>query len=387
MRITGSTLPLLAQCQYWARPEVDAPPIPANDAMLLGTEIHNAIDHLLSGRPLPGDLSDDARVSVDVWSDWWASSDLKRAGGSGWKSEIAYAYNPKTDTARCLGNVGGRNYGKLGDDEIAGSIDALYVAGDKAAIVDWKTGWDIAGMTADAKDNKQLRGYALAVSRHHKVESVDVYIVRITEDGVKTSTYSLDAFDLADAANDLKNLSDAVPSSLPKAGTHCRRCRAVSVCPATAKSTDELAPRETAIDAPPPIKLVITSDNAALLYARLVAVRAACDSIDAALKSFAEANDGIRLDNGKVYKKTETNRSSIKLDGPEGAEALAALARNGLDEAVESTPRTSQAAIKRAIQATGLKGKEASAKLDAVMGDLNAAGAIRTATITSYREQ
>lgn len=383
MRITGSTLPLLSQCQYWARPEVDAPPLVANEAMQVGTEVHAAIESVLSKKP-HAELSDEALEVFDTWDAWWPSSELRAAGE--WKPEIAYAYDPKTDTARCLGNVGGRNYGKLEEGEIAGSIDAVCVSGSKAIIIDWKTGWDMAGLIADAKDNRQLRGYALAVARHHGVETVEVHVVRINEEAVKVSSHVMDAFDLADAASELKALIDAIPASLPKAGTHCRRCRAVAVCPSTAKSMDAIAPKEVAIDAPAPVPLVINENNAAALYARMVAVRAACDAVEAGIKAYVDANGGFRLDNGKVYKQTETNRSSIKLDGREGSEAVALLSRNGVEGAVEVTPRTSQAAIKRVLQAAGLKGKDLTAKLDAIMDELSVCGAIRTTTIKSYRE-
>lgn len=388
MRITGSVLPILQSCQYWARPEVQAPPMPANESMQLGTEVHAAIDAwLLGDAPQPGELSDDAAPLFAAWLDWWQGSDLAKLGR--WRSEQGYKYNPKTFTAVPLGRIVGREYGEVEADEIAGSIDAMYVDEDAAVahIVDWKTGMNLSGMTEDAKDNKQLRGYALSVAHAHALETVHVYVARISEDGVKLSQHTLDSFDIADAAEQLRSLVNAIPSSKPSPGMHCRRCRAVAVCPSTIKSAEEIAPMETAIDAPAPVPLTITKDNAPSLYARLLAVRAACDAVDAALKMYVDANGGISLDNGKIYKKTETNRSSIKLDGPEGAAAVETLRTHGVGSAVEVVPRTSQAAIKRVIQAAGLKGKEANAKLEQIMSDLNVDGAIRSTTVTSYREQ
>lgn len=385
MRITGSVLPILPACQYWARPEVDAPPMPANESMQLGTEVHAAIDAwLLGDAPQPSELSEDAAPLFAAWLDWWQGCDLAKIGK--WKSEQGYKYNPKTFTAVPLGRIVGREYGAVDADEIAGSIDALCVVGKEAHIIDWKTGMNLSGMTEDAKDNKQLRGYALSVAHAHGLETVHVYVARISEDGVKLSQHTLDTFDIADAAETLRSLVNAIPSSKPSPGMHCRRCRAVAVCPSTIKAAEEIAPMETAIDAPAHVPLTITQDNAAPLYARLLAVRAACDAVESALKMYVDANGGISLDNGKVYKKTETNRSSIKLDGPEGAVAVETLREHGVGGAVEVVPRTSQAAIKRLIQAAGLKGKEANAKLDQIMADLNRDGAIRSTTVTSYRE-
>lgn len=387
MRITGSVLPILQSCQYWARPEVQAPPLPSNDSMQLGTEVHAAIDSwLLGDAPQPGELSDEAAPLFAAWLDWWQGSDLAKLGK--WKSEQGYKYNPKTFTAVPLGRIVGREYGNVDADEIAGSIDALLIdeRASEAHIVDWKTGMNLSGMTEDAKDNKQLRGYALSVAHAHGLETVHVYVARISEDGVKLSQHTLDTFDIADAAEALRSLVNAIPSSKPSPGMHCRRCRAVAVCPSTIKAAEEIAPMETALDVPAPVPLTITQDNAAPLYARLLAVRAACDAVESALKMYVDASGGFTLDNGKVYKKIETNRSSIKLDGPEGAAAVETLRTHGVGGAVEVVPRTSQAAIKRVIQASGLKGKEANAKLDQIMADLNMEGAIRSTTVTSYRE-
>jgi hypothetical protein len=391
MNITGSSLPILSSCQWWARPDVSAPAFQATDAMKLGTAVHAAIEQELLGAGNTLDVAEDARPYVDAWLSWWETDGREQLGADRWEAEIPMAYSPNSDTARRLpADARGRRYA-VEPGEIAGTVDAIRVAANGwATVVDWKTGEDFAGLTADASTNAQLRGYALMAARAHGVENVRVVVARITPAGVRTTTHDLDALDLADAAATLKALVERVPTSHPSPGAHCRRCRAVAVCPATATATDQLvdATRQAmpAGDPPAPVDLVVTRDNAAPLRERLEAVRAACDAVEAALKAYAEANGGIALANGKTWRKVVQERSSVKLDGPEGAAALAVIDAHGCAEAVDRTPKTSQAALERAVRAQGLKGKEATAKMRAVMDEIRAAGAVRVANVDTWKE-
>lgn len=383
MKITGSTLPLLASCQWWARDNVEAPSRAANAAMMVGTEVHAAIEKTILGEAV-GDLSDDARDYYDTWLSWWQQDAKAILGDGKLDVETAYAYSPQSDTGRCLGRVIGRNYPATESNEIVGTVDALMLKPDCVTVIDWKTGDDRAGMIADASSNKQLRGYALAATRAHNVESARVMIVRIGSQGVSVTDHTLDALDLAVAANDLREQIAKVATAVPQPGTHCSRCRAVAVCPATAKATDELVPQGPS---PEPIPLVITQENAGPLLTRLSSVRAACDALEDALRAFADANGSFALDNGKSWGKVTTERSSIKLDGPEGADAISVIEASGLMSAVETTARTSRAAIERAVKSQGLKGKEASGRVQALMDELRRIGAIRTTLVASYKEQ
>jgi len=387
MKITGSSLPLLSRCQWWARPNVDAPPRPATSDMRLGSAVHAAIESILRDEaaqlePELDELLDEAAPYVDAWREWWSSSPL---GAGAWRAEVAFAYDPTTDTARELGEVRGRAYPATSPSEIAGTVDAVLLdrAADRAIVVDWKTGGDWDRLTADAADNKQLRGYALAASRAYGVETVRVAVVRITEEEVTSTVHDYDSLDLAAAADELRRQLAAIPTAHPAPGAWCKRCRAVAVCPATVAAVDQLAPVEPS---PAPVPLVVTRDNASALLARLRAVEAACEAVEAALRAFADANGGIETTEGRRWRKTSTERSSIRLDGPEAAVALEALDRAGVAEAVEKKIGTSRAAIARVIKAQGKKGKAAEAAVDAIVDELRAVGAVRSTTVESYRE-
>lgn len=388
MRPSMSKLPLLARCQWWARPDVTAPTMAPSAAMQLGTAVHAAIERRLRGEPTP-DLEVDADELFAGWREWWATEGAERFGADGWLCEVALAYRTTTDTARELGDVRGRAYPTTAPDEIVGTVDAVRVTAGRAIVIDWKTGDDRQRLTEDAADNRQLRGYALAVSRAYGVDDVTVAVVRIGSSGVTCTAHDLDAFDLAHAADDLRRQLADVPTAHPAPGLHCARCPAVSVCPATIASTDQLAPRAAeGIDAPPePVPLVVTADNAAPLLARLRAVQAACDHVEAALRAYATTTPGgVPLPDGRRWGRVTSERSSIVLDGPEAAVALAVLDTHGVSDAVERTARTSRAAIERAVTAQGAKGKEKTSRVLAVLDELRACGAMRTAVVETFRE-
>lgn len=381
MRITGSSLPLLRSCQWWARPEVEAPAFQPTEAMKLGTDVHRCIDAIISGKfiaELLNEVVPEAADYLDAWGAWWSKSPL--GYGDGWMSEAAYAYDPRTDRARRLDTTDRRYLTEVG--EIAGTIDAVRVIGKKATVVDWKTGMDFAGLTADAADNWQLRLYALCVSRCHAVSEVTIAIVRITPDGVKHTEYTLDELELDAVASEVAALAAAVPESAPKPGAHCKRCRAVAVCPTTAVAQDALAPVDVA-----PVALKVTADNAAALLLRLRQVQAACEVVEAELKKYViENNAGIDLGNGKRWVRTSVDRESVSLTGSDRAAGMAALEAFGVSDAVEVKYATSKAAIERSMKAKGLKGKELREQMESLLSDLRASGVMRSVTVDSFRE-
>jgi CRISPR/Cas system-associated exonuclease Cas4 (RecB family) len=375
---TGSSLPLLRKCGWWARPEVVAPPQPpATDAMRIGNEAHLLIESALTGKGTMDTVpSDEALSFFDTWREWWATSPLS---AEKWQAEVAYAYNPTADSARQIGVSMARKY-EVNPGEIAGTIDALALDDEHATIVDWKTGDDFARMTADASENWQLRFYALAVARAHKVDSVRVLIVRIGSNGVRETSHALDALELDAVAAEIASLVAAVPSSEPRPGTHCRRCKVVALCPTTTVA-------QTALVATEPKELKISSqEQATALLSRLRQVQAACDQMELLLKEYAANNGGIALDNGKKWTLVPQDRESISLNGPDYPIGMAALEAAGATSAVETKASTSKAAIERALKAQGLKGKELREKMEYILSDLRAAGVVRTVTVDAWRE-
>ena len=377
MKISGSTLPVLRKCQWWAREDVQAPvSLPPSDAMLIGTEVHAAIENTLTKRDVK--LStDDAMDLFREWYGWFKTSPL---AVNEWKAEVAYAYDVQRDAARFIGESIGRGY-EVSATEIPGTIDALALDDEHAHVVDWKTTSGFGPGPADAEDNWQLRLYALMVARAHRVDSVTIHVVRITTNGVTSTSHTLDSMELDAVAHEVQRLVKAVPTALPQQGSHCHRCRAVAVCPTTNDATTAIAP-------PAPIRLEISDDNAGALLMKLRQVQAACEQLEGALKLYAanKNEEGIRLPSGKRWVRVGVDRESINLNGDANAEGIAIISMAGADKALEPKINVSKAGIERELKAQGLKGKELKQKLDSVMSELRAAGATRTTTIDSYRE-
>lgn len=377
MKITGSTLPVLRKCQWWAREDVVAPPaLPPSDAMLVGTEVHAAIEGVLTKRDVK--LStDDGMDLFREWMQWWNTSPL---AANQWKAEVAYAYDVQRDAARLIGENVGRGY-EVSASEIPGTIDALALDDEHAHVVDWKTTSGFGPGPADAENNWQLRLYALMVARAHRVDSVTIHVVRITTNGVTSTSHTLDSLELDAVAHEVQRLVKSVPTALPQSGSHCHRCRAVAVCPTTSRAMTDITP-------PAPIQLEINDDNAGSLLMKLRQVQAACEQLEGALKLYAanKNEEGIRLPSGKRWVRVGVDRESINLNGDANAQGIAIISMAGAEKALEPKISVSKAGIERELKAQGLKGKELKQKLDNVMSELRAAGATRTTTVDSYRE-
>lgn len=373
--ITGSSLPLLRRCQWWARPEVVAPPpAPPSPEMALGTEVHSAIEAALLG--WAPKLSDEARPYFDAWLAWWKTGPL---GKGYWAAEQAYAYIPASDKAHKL-KVKNRLY-EFSAGEIPGTVDAVSVADDSAIVVDWKTGNDFQGMTADARDNWQLRLYALAVSRAHRVYSVRVVVARITPEGVRTSEHTLDALELDEIADTVWALVAAAPTAAPTPGTHCGRCKAVAVCPSTSAAQDIVVAQ--------PAELTIASpEQATALLLRLWQVQAACEQVERVLKTYAaNANEaGIPLPNGKRWVRKTVDRESFNFNGDGAAEAVAEISMAGAEAAIETKMTATKSGIEKALKASGVPAKEVRYKADELFARLRVLGVLRSTETDSYRE-
>lgn len=378
MKPTGSSLPLLRKCQWWARDEVVAPPpAPPTDAMLVGTAVHAAIEATLVGKPI-ATLEDDALDLFSEWQRWWPSSSL---ASHKWEAEVAYAYDVARDSARRIGVSMNRAY-EVGGGEIAGTIDALVIEDEYAHVVDWKTGSAFGAGPADAQNNWQLRLYALMVARAHGLDTIHTHIVRITDRGVSQTSATLDTLELDAVAAEVAQLVRSIPSSEPRPGGHCTRCRAVAVCPTTDSAIAVVAPAE-------PRELTISSpEQASALLVRLRQVQAACEQMEAALKLYAanRNEEGIPLPSGKRWVRQSVDRESINLNGAEGAFGIAAISMAGAEAAIETKLNVSKAAIERIFKANGLKGKELRDKIEGLMSELRAAGVTRSTTVDAYRE-
>ena len=363
----ASRLPLLRQCAWWSRTDVREPAQRVSggtSSTYRGSAVHSAIEATVRGQPVP-ELDDESAPFFARWREWWATRGIAEAVAIEQRfvfetatSEIALvdAYDPE-ETGVVVGTP----------DLIARDADGALV------VLDWKTGDDWQHYTDPAKENLQLKTYALFVARRWEVAPVRVEIVRIGTEGVTTDVHEWDALDLADHEAWLDSHVRAGVPSEPVPGLHCARCDAAAVCPATLASVHEITR--------PGVRLEITTENAPRVLGRIAGVREALDQVEAALKEFERQAGGIDLPDGKVWGPVEQQRTSIDLEGQEGPDAILALDELGLSAAVKTVRKVSWTDIEaRAREANGgklPKGFRASV-------EERLAPALRTKTVTTF---
>jgi hypothetical protein len=293
--------------------------------------------------------------------------------GAEWTAELAVVYDFEKHAARIVGHNIGRNYGALRPTEIPMTIDLLGRA-DVPMVIDHKTGW---GWVTRARDNWQLRGAAVAVSKLLKVDAVRVGLLFLRDGAAPDwDSTEFDAFDLANFEDELTKLPALEKAARLVTGSHCRYCPSFQFCPAQTglarrmASPEDLA--EAITDAP---ATALTPELAAKAWERLKAAEYVLKSVRESLRLYAEATpiplgEGIAL--GRVEKEVDeidADKARATLEGLYGREVAEKAC--GFD--------TSKKAIGDALRIVYEKRKQSGEKV--TLKDLNAEalGAIRDA--------
>lgn len=352
MTPSASATNLLLRCQWWARPEVEAPPEEPNPDMLRGTGGHAAIEaHLTTGTAAP---SDAAAPFFASWLRWWQTKPFGTDGT--YHVEKALSYDTTTDTAKFTG-AQGRAYNPA-PGEIPGRPDLVIFQEKRVIVADWKSGEDWAGYAAEGAP-AQLRTYALAAARIAGVDEAIIVACQITPGEVVATPETLDVFDLDAHAEKLKLAMTSLETALPVPGGHCLRCPALAVCPA-----HDTAKLEKATALP-----VITAENAGPMYLAMEALESRVAQMKKACKAQIIAAGKVPMPDGGTLEMVTAPVEGITLDGPQGPEAEAAIIQAGAPKAIDRPPAT---ATKKAI--TDALGAKASRPL---FEKLRALGALR----------
>lgn len=234
------------------------------------------------------------------------------------QSEVAVAYDVATGHGRILGTGLRRQYHlvvpPLAPYEVPGTIDmiAMDAARTRALVIDFKLWQEV--------DWIQLTFYALAVARAWNLNEVTIAL--LYEGTGRVRWKRLDAIDLdAFAAEHLAELHQRVAAEQAKVarnvlpdtneGPWCKHCPAQHACPGKVA----LARRVILGDEANTLALLKPLDaaNAAMLYDRIKAARAALATLEKAVYARA-AEDPIPLANGKVLG-LHTKQGNEQLDG------------------------------------------------------------------------
>ena len=221
--------------------------------------------------------------------------------------EVAFAWDWETGEARELGRGLGRDYSTATATEICGTIDTLGVSEDSLFIGDYK-GFEYVA----AKNNPQLYFAAMCASKVHAKDSALLEIVNIRADSNTRNRWSIDAFDMADFENQLRDtitMAVAIKSGSYSPnynqGTHCRYCPAFDACPAKTALMRTMSSGEPGA--------MITAENATHAYQNYLLMKAMMSKVTAAVHAYA-AERPIELGDGRVFGSRE-KLGNEKLDG------------------------------------------------------------------------
>jgi len=290
-------------------------------------------------------------------------------------AEVAFAWSPITGAARELGRGLERDYSAAAEGEMVGTADVIALLGDDGVLVaDWKG--EHAHVTAPAR-NPQLRWLALAACRAYGRRRAVVEIIRPGEDRAWRERAELDAFDLAEIAEEMRALVQDLQraaADVPRLvlGEHCRRCKSMPYCPAQTALVRDLAAGDGALVTR--MAESLTPDTARAAWHRLQAAKGALERIEQALRTYASF-EPISLGDGRVFGPQRIRRES--LDGTAVFHVL--RERYGEAKAWEGVElKATKAGLDRALRPIAQEGKAKITHLTRdVLGEVEARGGLR----------
>jgi hypothetical protein len=307
--VTGSRLPILQRCQYFARDDVSYTAPESGAAAGRGNDMHDAIDK----RDLTGVAFEDIQA-VQRGIDYL---DSLRAAGWTVETEVPLALNYVIGEGRRMKSSGHRDYTDLRPNEIPLTVDYMattVVLGDGEEVLmvevgDWKTGY---GAHVDkTSENWQLGAACAALSAMYGDSTVTAKVHYLDNDYVDSWTFS--AMEAQRFGIWIKNRVEMTPGAQPSPGDHCKYCPARVECPKTVSAIQQLIPEKVdwRLDRS-------TLENDAAMAMMLPALKGAVEAVEKALK--ARSKEGLPLPNGKVWKPILQTRQGY--DAKRMAEAL-----------------------------------------------------------------
>lgn len=229
MKVSASRLWLLDQCQWWARPEVVAPPDVFGEPAATGKAFHLLAEAHVAGLPLPTTFDPKANVAKAVkmharFIEWWPSVD-----DGGWLAEVVFLYDWRRRTVERRPREWADGDRDRAPTQIPIIVDLLNTK--RPRVWDHKTGAHVDRVA----DSPQVKAGALVRAREIGAGEVEGGIVKIRARSLPVlDPIVWDALDLSEFEDWLGRKMAAAPTSEPQRGAGCWRCPVRSVCPALA---------------------------------------------------------------------------------------------------------------------------------------------------------
>lgn len=291
---SGSALERATNCPAsFALPQAPA----TGEAAIKGTENHDAIENGISNGQL-ADLPEVVRTALE--------------GATAVDVEVAFAIDAATGSVRLLGRRMGRNYGVLGESEIALTIDAIVThPGGAVTVWDWKS----RKRVTPAVRNLQVKAGAIAVMEHLSLPEVQAGLGYLDDGDTDLATF--DRFDTALFLAEMRRMLARIETvrqvvesgQTPEvhAGPWCEYCPAVAYCPAQTRLArmmiGELSDVEKQI-------AFMTAEQAGKAWMLLRQIQSLAEKVETSLKLRAK-QDVVPLPNGKRLALVESSRSSF----------------------------------------------------------------------------
>lgn len=355
------------------------------EAGLRGTAIHE----FLASVPVLGREEALAQV-LPEYLDACEAIDLSALPASqpdDWAQEVAFAYDPETDTARELHRgLGSRDYNGCLPHEIPGTVDVLGVTFDAVIVPDYKTG-RLARRTRAAR-SAQLRFYALAAARALKKERAVIALIHIPEDGQPWwDVAELTSSDLDDAAMEIRDLlgrideeaahmnTGGVPNVVE--GDHCTYCPAYGRC--AAKIDLAIALGTGAVSTP-----VLTAESAPLILERLENAESLLERIRKSVEQFAELTP-FTAGPGEVFGLSD--KSTEKIDADTAMPILEARFGDDAELALKVEASITKERLKDVVRAWAKRtpGAKLGPVEKATLEELRAKGAVKVSVSRKVR--
>lgn len=295
-------------------------------------------------------------------------------------TEMAFAYDPKTDTAREIGRITREEYkAALRPGELPGKLDLAIRGNGRVIVVDHK-GFELVD---DADRNMQTATYALMVSRAWGFDEVEVWI-RYRAPWRKPSHAVLNALDLAVHADRLVRLrsdiekANETPQLFLNDGPWCKYCPAfLGGCPRQ-DSLKRLVTNGTMERRLADVMPFADDEEAAVGFEIYERMKTITQRLKAGLYARA-AERPVPLRDGKFLGPRE-KQGNRKIDGEKAYELI--REKYGQKVADASVKKeVAQTNIVKALKANGVRG--ADAKKDALVKQLEEAGAVKRETKTT----
>lgn len=233
-------------------------------------------------------------------------------GASSMSTEAAYALDVERGAARFIGTNIGRNYGELGSNEIALTLDLVLHRDGAYEIVDWKSRQRVTR----ARDNWQIRAGAVALLKTGVAKSEVRGTLAYLDDG-EIDSATFDTFDASRFFDEtramLKRIRAAewsvAQGNMPSvsSGPWCRYCPAMPYCPAQTRQAMVLIGELDAIEQ----KVAFMSpEQVGRAWEKKKEIEKLLERIDGALRLRVQTGL-VTLSNGKRLATVDAKRSSF----------------------------------------------------------------------------